>query len=88
MAKRKCRMTSEERAIHDEAVRLRKMTDAQLVAHVNAKEAEQQSEGVVLFYFLRWLSEQKGFGPKTMEKIDAAAFGYLEQLPKGDINDA
>ena len=29
--KRKCRYTPEELAIHDEAVRLRKMTDAQLV---------------------------------------------------------
>ena len=29
--KRKCRYTPEELAIHEEAVRLRKMTDAQLV---------------------------------------------------------
>lgn len=29
--KRKCRLTAEELAIHDEAVRLRKMTDKQLV---------------------------------------------------------
>ena len=29
--KRKCRLTPEELAIHDEAVRLRKMTDEQLV---------------------------------------------------------
>lgn len=29
--KRKCRYTEEELAIHDEAVRLRKMTDRQLV---------------------------------------------------------
>lgn len=30
--KRKCRYTSEELEIHEQAVRLRKMTDAQLVA--------------------------------------------------------
>ena len=30
--KRNCRRNEEERRIHDEAVRLRKMTDAQLVA--------------------------------------------------------
>lgn len=29
--KRKCRLTAEEQAIHAEAVRLRRMTDAQLV---------------------------------------------------------
>lgn len=29
--KRKCRYTAEELAIHEEAVRLRKMTDRQLV---------------------------------------------------------
>lgn len=39
--KRKCRYTAEEQAIHEEAVRLRKMTDRQLVeAFHRAADAE------------------------------------------------
>lgn len=39
--KRKCRYTAEEQAIHEEAVRLRKMTDKQLVeAFHRAADAE------------------------------------------------
>lgn len=33
--KRNCRRSEEERRIHEEAVRLRKMTDAQLVAAID-----------------------------------------------------
>lgn len=36
--KRKCRYTPEELAIHEEAVKLRKMTDAQLVSAFKAAE--------------------------------------------------
>jgi hypothetical protein len=36
MKKRKCRLTPEERKIHDEAVKLRKMTDEQLVNKVRS----------------------------------------------------
>ena len=35
--KRNCRRTPEEQAIHDEAVRLRKMTDQQLVSEFHRK---------------------------------------------------
>lgn len=39
--KRKCRYTAEEQAIHEEAVRLRKMTDKQLVEEFHrAADAE------------------------------------------------
>lgn len=40
--KRKCRMTPEELAIHEEAVRLRKMTDRQLVETYH-RAAEEES---------------------------------------------
>lgn len=39
--KRKCRYTAEELAIHEEAVRLRKMTDRQLVEEFH-RAAEQE----------------------------------------------
>lgn len=35
MKKRNCRMTAEERDLHEQAVRLRKMTDQQLADHMN-----------------------------------------------------
>ena len=38
--KRNCRRSEEERRIHEEAVRLRKMTDAQLVAAVSGPRQE------------------------------------------------
>lgn len=40
--KRKCRYTAEELAIHEEAVRLRKMTDRQLVTEFH-RAAEQET---------------------------------------------
>ncbi len=43
--KRKCRYTPEELAVHEEAVRLRKLTDAQLVsAFQNASLGAQMPE--------------------------------------------
>ena len=43
--KRKCRQTAEEQAIHEEAVRLRKMTDKQLVEEFHrAAEPEETQE--------------------------------------------
>lgn len=39
--KRKCRYTAEELAIHEEAVRLRKMTDKQLVAEFHRAADEE-----------------------------------------------
>lgn len=43
--KRKCRFTQEEQAIHEEAVRLRKMTDRQLVEEFHrAAEPEIRPE--------------------------------------------
>lgn len=45
--KRKCRMTPEEIAIHDEAVRLRRMSDKQLVEEFHrSKDADTASKPV------------------------------------------
>lgn len=44
--KRKCRYTEEELAIHDEAVRLRKMTDKQLVEEFHrARDTNHDADG-------------------------------------------
>ena len=46
MAKRNCRMTEAERAIHDRAVSLRKMTDQQLCDTVDRQHSLGIDEGI------------------------------------------
>lgn len=43
--KRKCRYTAQELAIHEEAVRLRKMTDAQLCEYLDGLNVGQRPAG-------------------------------------------
>ncbi len=46
MAKRSCRRSVDENRIHDKAVKMRKMTDQQLVDYVENRVAKAHSEGV------------------------------------------
>ena len=43
--KRSCRRTEDENKIHDKAVKMRKMTDEQLVHYVEDRVAKAYSEG-------------------------------------------
>lgn len=43
--KRNCRRTTDENIIHDKAVKMRKMTDEQLVHYVEDRVAKAHSEG-------------------------------------------
>lgn len=45
MAKRNCRRTTDENAIHEKAVKMRKMTDEQLVRYVEDRVEKARSEG-------------------------------------------
>lgn len=45
MAKRNCRRTKDEAAIHEKAVKMRKMTDEQLVHYVEDRVGKARSEG-------------------------------------------
>lgn len=45
MAKRNCRRTQDENRIHEKAVKMRKMTDAQLVNYVEDRVEKARSEG-------------------------------------------
>ena len=45
MKKRSCRRTKAEDAMHDQAVRLRKMTDEQLVGYIRDKETAAYENG-------------------------------------------
>lgn len=46
MAKRSCRRSVDENRIHDKAVKMRKMTDQQLVDYVENRVAKAYSEGM------------------------------------------
>lgn len=45
MAKRSCRRSADENKIHDKAVKIRKMTDEQLVRYVEDRVEKARSEG-------------------------------------------
>lgn len=77
MSRKNCRMTEDERATHDRAVRLRKMTDQQLREYMDAQHTRGMDDGLKLAEceakhkkdeaemvtrFIDWLDEQKGSG--------------------------
>lgn len=78
--KRSCRRTDEENRIHEKAVKLRKMTDEQLVRYVETQAAEPDKSGSDISSFVEELSSLRGIGAATVSKIKAYAveMGYLE----------
>ena len=86
--KRNCRRTPEEVSIHDEAVKLRKMTDAQLVEKVRSASAAaskipaaQVSSTKSVAEFLEAFANANipGVGKITLKKMNTFAKdnGYL-----------
>ena len=80
MKKRSCRLTPEERTTHINAVKIRKMTDQQLVTFVN----EQFLNGFVTAYehstakFLEYLERDIGSG----NGIGKITFSRLQKIAK------
>lgn len=91
MAKRNCRRTPEEKRIHEQAVKLRNMTDAQLVRNfenirdmLRLKEKGEADKDRGLEAFLNALSKPgviPGIGQATVEKLNryAKEGGFLEK---------
>ena len=79
MAKRNCRRTEEEAAINKRAVELRKMTDEQLVQHVEDMIEKARSEGFE--HGKKACKDSMGVGKATMKKISELAEegGWIEQ---------
>lgn len=77
--KRSCRRTADEDKIHEKAVKLRKMTDEQLVSYVENRVEKARSEGfnqgkksatgMTVNDFLKEISKIKGIGDVTLCKI-------------------
>ena len=95
--KRNCRRTTDENMIHERAVKMRKMTDSQLVHYVEDRVEKAKSEGFnqgkevkaeTLQYtitdFAEEIGRMKGIGMVTMSKIRELADRRLEELKNAD----
>ncbi len=81
--KRSCRRTPDENRIHDKAVKLRKMTDEQLVKYVEGQSDKKQEpvQGVKISVteIMNEISEIKGVGKTKLHYIR----GILEKKLEG-----
>ena len=93
--KRSCRRTMDESVIHDKAVKMRKMTDEQLVHYVEDRVEKARSEGfnqgkgqkraviqLSAVDFVEEIGRIKGIGTTTMAKIRE----LLDKRLEGDAN--
>ena len=79
MKKRSCRMTGEEKAEHEFAVKVRKMTDKQLYEFVNSLSENENS--VEKFFDCLDAKSVSGIGPATIKKIKdfAKSEGFISE---------
>ena len=75
MKKRSCRRTDEERSVHEQAIRVRKMTDAQLVEHLGHIREEGYAAGY---------AEAEQTAPTPVPGKSVAAF--IEELATGECS--
>ena len=79
--KRNCRRTADENIIHEKAVKMRKMTDEQLVHYVEDRVEKARSEG---------FNQGKAYAPRR-EPIDAGKIleeiGNVRGIGKGKLLD-
>lgn len=93
--KRSCRRTTDEKTIHEKAVKMRKMTDEQLVHYVENRVEKARSEGfnqgkgqkgevlqLSAVDFVEEIGRIKGIGTTTMAKIRE----LLDKRLEGDAN--
>lgn len=91
--KRNCRRTTGENIIHEKAVKMRKMTDAQLVHYVEDRVEKARSEGFnkgkevkaetlqcTITDFAEEIGKMKGIGIVTIGKIRELTDKRLEEL--------
>lgn len=91
MAKRSCRRTEDENRIHDKAVKMRKMTDEQLVHYVEDRVNKARSEGynqgvksvppapkVDINGIIEEIKNIKGIGIVKLQLIEAVLIARLE----------
>ena len=87
--RRGCRSTAEERFIHEKAVKIRKMTDEQLVDYVEGRVQQARNEGfyqgkeqnpqISVTEFVEEIGRIRGIGEGTMSKIRKLLDQRLEE---------
>ena len=75
--KRNCRRTTDENIIHDKAVKMRKMTDEQLVHYVEDRVASVHKP-VSIEKIVEEIGNIKGIGTAKLEDIKTILGRYLE----------
>lgn len=88
MGKRSCRRTMDENIIHDKAVKMRKMTDEQLVHYVEDRVEKARSEGfnqgkkqskpINIMELISVIGNVRGIGESKLEDIKAILEKHLE----------
>lgn len=86
--KRSCRRTEDENKIHEKAVKMRKMTDEQLVHYVEDRVAKAYSEGangaqekarkMDISAIVEKIGNVKGIGTTKLTEIKAILESHLE----------
>lgn len=86
--KRSCRRTTDENVIHDKAVKLRKMTDEQLVHYVEDRVEKARSEGfnrgreqnkpLNIMELINAIGNIRGIGESKLADIKAILEKHLE----------
>ena len=88
--KRSCRRTADEDKIHEKAVKMRKMTDEQLVHYVEDRVEKARSEGfnqgkkssggADINKFLKEISSIKGVGDRKSTRLNSSHVA-LSRMP-------
>lgn len=87
MKKRSCRRTMDESKIHEKAVKMRKMTDEQLVHYVEDRVEKARSEGfnqgkkrqyVHIGEIINEIGNIKGIGEAKLAEITAVLKKHLQ----------
>lgn len=89
--KRNCRRTTDENVIHDKAVKMRKMTDEQLVHYVEDRVEKARSEGynrgreqassnkpIIIEKIINEIGSVRGIGATKLIDIKAILEKHLE----------
>lgn len=89
--KRRCRRTYDENVIHEKAVKMRKMTDEQLVHYVEDRVEKARSEGfnqgksrvpthkpVDIVSLIKEIGDVRGIGAGKLSDIQAIIERYIE----------
>lgn len=83
--KKNCRRTDEERAIHDRATRLRKMTNAQLCAFIDSTYGRGMEEGAKLADQQSTATQPIEEGARLFVKFLEGRTGSGNRIGKGTV---